>query len=118
MWFCRHHFVRSWVSLVTGLVFLNLSFILTEIQISGLQEQNQALYESLAILVSSSGFEEESDPSSEGSGHSIDDVKLFYRNYTCFITDYCLISSGLYGTTSSIRLLSGTSSIQLPPPKS
>jgi uncharacterized phage infection (PIP) family protein YhgE len=117
MRFCRHHIVRSWVSLVTGLIFLNLSFIRTEIQISGLREQNQTLYENIAYLLSGSGFEEENDKSTGESGHESDDSHLFYRNYTSFNSDYRLISSGLYNAASSLQLLNGISSIQLPPPK-
>jgi hypothetical protein len=47
MYFFRHSVTRYCISLLTGIVFLNLSFLLTEIHLAGLRQKNPDVYKTI-----------------------------------------------------------------------
>jgi hypothetical protein len=57
----RNQYISSGLTLITGLVFLNLSFFLTELSLFNCKNENSALYSSLAQAFSTI-CEEEKDP--------------------------------------------------------
>lgn len=65
----RHHFLAKISSLITGAIFLNMSFFLAEVSL--LEINNPDIIENVAKLFSSTGFEEERD----GEAASDSDVK-------------------------------------------
>jgi hypothetical protein len=61
----RQHFLSKVFGVVTGLIFLNMSFFLAEV--TYLQFDKKELMENIAKLILNSGFEEERD--CEPAGH-------------------------------------------------
>lgn len=58
------------LAILTGIIFLNLSFIMAEVNVFELEKNNHALYDILVSLISVSG-EEEKDASGENSNELI-----------------------------------------------
>jgi hypothetical protein len=117
MKFFRDHFFGRLLGIVTGIVFLNLSFILTEVNFFELKQKNSKLYEIIVKVVSGVGAEEEKDATGEKEASSEKEVNVFCLNQTLLSTDFYLITSGLHVTELNLKLLSGNSEIQTPPPK-
>jgi hypothetical protein len=70
----RHRFFVRLFALLTGVMFLNMSFFLAEV--SALEISDKGLIENIAKLVSSSGFEEERDGESSESDSAAKEVDL------------------------------------------
>lgn len=117
MHFFRHYVIRNCSSFVTGVVFLNLSFLLTEIDLAGLRQQNPVLYKSIVNLFTNTSFEEECDSGAESPTQSKVDINLITK-YQLNINSYFLLNnSSLAQFISSLQLLDFTSPILLPPPE-
>ena len=66
MTFFRSHRTSRTITLIVGVLFLNLSFLLLEIQAVDLRSKDPSLYESI-VRIMSFGFEEERDAAGESS---------------------------------------------------
>jgi hypothetical protein len=73
----RQHYLTRVFSLLTGLVFLNMSFFLAEVSLLSLT--NPEIIENVAKLISSSGFEEERDGETSGNDSSAKEVDLLFH---------------------------------------
>jgi hypothetical protein len=93
----RQHILARAFALLTGLVFLNMSFFLAEVSMLGLT--NPELIENVAKLISSSGFEEERDGESSGNDSSAKEVDLLIHQIQLHHSALFLI------TTKIIRIL-------------
>lgn len=113
----RHWLPKRFLSLLTGVVFFNLSLIFLEIQAVGIQQQDPVAIKSLISLLCDSGLEEESDGSSEGSPQYEDDIKLFHRHQFLMNHYYQFIISNLIKPDLSLRLLDQHIAILVPPPE-
>jgi hypothetical protein len=114
----RGHILSRAIALITGLIFLNLSFILTEMNALELKQSNSTLYEYIAKLLSGSGFEEEKDSTGETSENGSEkEIKVFHQFTDLAAVNGHLIVSQLYQPNSSQNLLPGNSEITTPPPK-
>lgn len=113
----RHWIPKRFLSLLTGVVFLNLSLVLLEIQAVGIQQQDPVAVKSLISLLCDSGLEEEGDGSSEGSPQYEDDVKLFHRHQCPVNPYYQFIISDLNESILSLRVLDKYFAILVPPPE-
>ncbi len=69
-------------SIFTGLLFLNLSFMLTELNLLGLDQKNSALFDNLVHMITQSGFEEETDSSTGTTNEIQNDTHLFFQFIT------------------------------------
>ncbi len=76
----RSSFVSRIIAVVTGLIFLNMSFFLSEIRLLKLDVSNSTLVENIVKMISGVGFEEEKDSMSESGetsgGETIIDFHL------------------------------------------
>lgn len=70
----RQHFLAKVFTLITGVIFLNMSFFLAEV--SMLKFTNQELVENIVKLISSSGFEEERDGETSCNDSSAKEVGI------------------------------------------
>jgi len=117
MYFFRHSVTRYCISLLTGIVFLNLSFLLTEIHLAGLRQKNPDVYKTIVQLFTITLLEEETDSGPEGPVHDKDDINLFAKDQSNFCICFYLISSKLSYFTSYLKLPDLASPIHLPPPE-
>lgn len=112
----RDHLLGRFIALFTGILFLNLSFILTEIHSFDLKNKNPLLYDNMVKMVCGIGAEEEKD--AMGESDSLEkEANLLSIGQVIFIPDIYLISNGLHQTDIDLKLLSGNSEISTPPPK-
>lgn len=113
----RGHILSRLITLITGIIFLNLSFILTEINSLELKENNVELYNNIVRMVSGIGAEEEKDVAGETESSAEKEVNIFCINHGQLTADYYLITCGLHASEQNLKLLSGNHEITTPPPK-
>ena len=106
------------LAVTLGLIFFNLSFLMLEAQLIGLETKSKQLYESLVRFVANGGCEEEKDTSSE----STKDFSESEAKITTFMTGFdvsnkLLIVNDLYLQRSSRLAQSIYLEIHTPPPK-
>ena len=116
MKFFRDHFFGRFLALVIGVIFLNLSFILTEIHSFDLKSKNAKLYDQIVKLVWGIVAEEEKDIMGESDSME-KEAKLLATGQDIFIPDLYLITKDLHQTNLDLKLLTGNSEITTPPPK-
>jgi hypothetical protein len=119
MEFFRRHIIGRLFAILTGLVFLNLSFVLTELAILEVPSTNSGLYADIAKLVSGVGFEEERDAGGESSEKTIEkEIDVYHQFENKVIINDHLITSKLFHLSSIRGLLDPDSKVATPPPKS
>jgi hypothetical protein len=94
MYIFRNNAFMRFLSTLAGVVFLNLSFFLTELNAIDLRAENKILYESL-VKTFFNICEEEKDPiGSESSDiHSINEIDLMKSLFEINYTGYYLIQT-------------------------
>lgn len=105
------------MALLTGLVFLNLSFVLTEVSALNKVNKNSALFKNLVQLVI--GMAEEEDPSA-GESHGEKNLKDIFldiseRLASCRQSD--LLQREYFRTLQRNHPLSGVCIILIQPPE-
>ena len=114
----RQPFLVRLFSLLLGILFLNLSIILTEISAFDLEKKNKALYERLVSLIPDTALEEENGTSGESSTELSDDLSpyihityKFYllQNHDIKFSQCCIMS---------VNLLNSYLEVFSPPPES
>ena len=86
----RRHFLSKALSLITGLVFLNMSFFLAEV--TYLKFDKKEIMENIAKLILNSGFEEERDCEPVGGEGSIKGIDLILQQVQIHHTSSFLMS--------------------------
>lgn len=115
----RSLFVSKVVAIITGVVFLNMSFFLTEIRILNLHVTNYKLVENVVKMLSGVGFEEEKDSFGESSesaaGQQVVDLHMVVHPES---VDSTTLLSGDLHTADQSRLFSASArETATPPPK-
>ena len=112
----RDHLLGKLIAIFTGILFLNLSFILTEIHSIDLKNKNAKLYDNIVKMVCGIGAEEEKDIMGE-SDNLEKEANLLSAGQTIFIPDLYLITNCFHQIEVDLKLLAGNSEITTPPPK-
>ena len=86
----RTHYLSKITALITGVVFLNMSFFLAEV--SMLKYDQADLIENIANLIFNSGFEEERDGQSH-TDNGAKEVDLLLQQVHIHNSSSCLIST-------------------------
>ncbi len=106
------------LALVLGLIFFNLSFLMLEAKLIGLETKNKQLYESMVRFVSNGGCEEEKDTSSESTkDFSESEAKISPYITLSQASNKQLTINDLYLQRSSRLAQSIYLEIHTPPPK-
>ena len=118
MKFFRNNTVRRAITLITGLIFLNLSFVLTEINSFNIQKKNKQLFENLIKLARGIN-EEETDANGEIPCEKKDakEVDLYLSGYINTASPQYSVLTTRYGHHSSNSPLSGVYNILIQPPE-
>lgn len=114
----RSLFVSKLIAIVTGVIFLNMSFFLTEIRILDLHVTHYKLVENVIKMLSGTGFEEEKDSfgeSSETAGEQVVDLHIVIHPESVYATT--LLSADLHTTELGGFLSAAISETATPPPK-
>ena len=106
------------LALVLGLIFFNLSFLMLEAKLIGLETKNKQLYESMVRFVANGGCEEEKDTSSESTkDFSESEAKISPYITLSQASNKQLTINDLYLQRSSRLAQSIYLEIHTPPPK-
>jgi hypothetical protein len=102
-----------------GLIFFNLSFLMLEAKLIGLEQKNKQLYDNMVRFVSNGGCEEENETSSESSSNdfSESEAKLTPHIPILLFNNNLLAVNDLYLQKSSRLVSSIYREIHTPPPK-
>lgn len=114
----RNLYITRSLAIFVGVLFLNLSFILAEINALELEKKNRALYENLVRLLSGAGFEEEKDASAEASSELGNEVNMYFQldkdsSFSCLYS-----AEKFRGYYKSSNILGSFRKIFSPPPES
>lgn len=85
----RCHYLSRVTALITGVIFLNMSFFLAEV--SMLKYDQRDLIENIANLIFNSGFEEERDGESPGPDN-VKEIDLLFQQVRIHHTSSYLMS--------------------------
>jgi hypothetical protein len=113
----RSLFVSKLVAIVTGMIFLNMSFFLTEIRILNLHVTNYKLVENVIKMLSGTGFEEEKDSFGESSETAQQVVDLHMVIHPESVYSTTLLSADLHATELCGLLSAAISETATPPPR-
>jgi urease gamma subunit len=109
----RQHFLTKIFTLVTGLIFLNMSFFLAEVC---LLKYNQTELVEIAKLILNTGFEEERDGEATGADTMAKGVDLLMHQSRMFNASSFLMSVNLNKTLVDHYRHADHSLIFFPPP--
>lgn len=113
----RRHIGAKLLAFLTGVLFLNMSFFLSEIRLLGLHITHTQMIENVVKALAGAGFEEEKDSMTEAGeegGHAVD---LHVYIHPMAGLALSLNSSKLLHFSHSLPALGGNAEIHLPPPK-
>ena len=114
----RKHIAARFVALMTGIIFLNMSFFLTEVRFLGLHISHTKMVENVIKALAGAGFEEEKDAMAEaenGEGEPIFDLHITIHPIACI--DSFSTTVNLYGRYYNLEVASSKAEITTPPPK-
>jgi hypothetical protein len=95
----RQHYLTKILTILTGVVFLNMGFFMAEISL--LKIDNQEMIENIARLISNGGFEEERD--GETSSHdNAKEVDIFLSQMLIHHTSLFLIGAKSHQTQEDL----------------
>lgn len=109
------YFIRL-ITVVTGIVFLNMSFILWEISESNLDNQNNAVVEYWVEFLTGSEYEEDKDTGGESSPETHYDLKYF-NHFTNLDHKNVAFRSTWMKFAQSFTTLSSYHEVFSPPPE-
>jgi hypothetical protein len=114
----RKHIAAKFLALLTGIIFLNMSFFLTEIRYLGLHLSHAKMIENVVKALAGCGFEEEKDSMAEsGSAAGEDIVDLHINVHPVACIDPFKMTAKLYGCQHNLEVASSKAEINTPPPK-
>ena len=114
----RKHITARFMALITGIIFLNMSFFLTEIRFLGLHLTHTKMVENIVKALAGVGFEEEKDSMGESAtegGEQIADLHITIL--TVASIDLFQSCTKLYGYRYSLEFSSAKPDVLTPPPK-
>lgn len=114
----RKHIAAKLMALMTGIIFLNMSFFLTEIKSLDLHLSHAKMVENVVKALAGVGFEEEKDSMGESSGteasHTVD---LHMNIHPITPDDSFQNTSNLFSSRHNIDVAESEAEILTPPPK-
>lgn len=114
----RKHTAAKLMALMTGIIFLNMSFFLTEIKFLGLHLSHAKMVENVVKALAGVGFEEEKDSMGESSSpEGSQAVDLHMNVYPIGSDDSFQHTSELYSSRHNIDIAGSEAEILTPPPK-
>lgn len=114
--FIRNPFLTRSVTLFIGIMFLNLSFIMTEVKFLELEKNNRSLFENLMRIASGSGIEEEKDATGESSNELKGDLTFYIHLDAKSLHSNYQLTINLHGDNTAFKLLNTYREIFSPPP--
>lgn len=115
MKFFRAHHIHRFVTLAICLVFLNLSFFMTELSLLDLGKRDRQMLQNLVSMLARVNEEEKGAHSESGSFAK--EIDLYLHLHTSELsTGYTLISNKLFNHQQSVPL-AGTHDTPLQPPE-
>lgn len=117
MKFFRRLHIQRYVTLATGLVFLNLSFFMTELSLLKLERQDKQMLKNLVTMLARVSEEEKGGHSGSESGSFAKEVDLYlHLNIGELNAGYTLITTSAYWHQQSIPM-PGMHDTPLQPPE-
>ncbi len=114
----RKHISAKLMALMTGIIFLNMSFFLTEIRYLGLHISHAKMVENVVKALAGVGFEEEKDSMSESgtseSGHIVDLHIIIHPDSA---NESFQNASKLFASRNNLDVARSEVEIVTPPPK-
>lgn len=114
----RRHISAKLLAFATGIMFLNMSFFLTEIQLLGMHKTHSKMIENVVKALAGVGFEEEKDSMGESSenepGHVFD---LHMTVHPVSSVNALYTAAKLHDCRNKLKVCSGNTEIIIPPPK-
>ena len=110
----RQHFLAKTFALITGVLFLNMSFFALEV--SMLKIANKQLAENVAKLISNSGFEEEKGGESSGNDSTAKEVDVLLNQLQIHQHSLYLLSVKINRTVDDHYLHANYALTFSPPP--
>jgi hypothetical protein len=114
----RKHIGAKLMAFMTGIIFLNMSFFLTEVRYLGLHITHTKMVENIVKALAGVGFEEEKDSMGESSatgGEQIVDLHMTIHPGSSI--DSFRNTSKLYGCRHNMDFSSSKPDVITPPPK-
>jgi hypothetical protein len=102
--------------MIAWIVFLNLCFILSEINALKKYRINKTLVENIERIISINGLEEEKDTSSSLSFED-EFIDLFYTKHNTGLSDFCSYKTAQFTARHSNQILPGVHDITIEPPE-
>lgn len=106
------------MALITGIIFLNMSFFLTEVRYLGLHITHTKMVENIVKALAGVGFEEEKDSMGESAssgGEQIADLHMTIHPVASI--DSFTFTSSLYSCSRNLDFSSSKPDVITPPPK-
>ncbi|HRJ28628.1 MAG TPA: hypothetical protein PLV21_07735 [Cyclobacteriaceae bacterium] len=113
----RSKLVSRIISITVGVIFLNLSFIMMEVDLLNLSDKNTKLYENLIRFVSGGGCEEEDFSGDSSKDYSAGESKFNTHVSDGLLNDIELMINGLLVQTQCEKIRTVCLDITTPPPK-
>ena len=110
----RNHYLSKAFTLLTGMVFLNMSFLLSEVSLLKLSKREQI--ENIAKLIFNGGLEEERDGETSGTDTEGEEVDLIMQQVQVHYASSVLLSTTLNHTLVDHYLHANHSLTFFPPP--
>jgi hypothetical protein len=114
----RKHIAAKFMAMLTGVIFLNMSFFLAEIRLLELHLSHAPMVENVVKAMAGVGFEEEKDSMGESSesesGHAVD---LHILVHPVSLAGSIETNFRLYGCDHNLKVASSKAEITTPPPK-
>ncbi|HEY0655700.1 MAG TPA: hypothetical protein VGD65_21345 [Chryseosolibacter sp.] len=114
----RKCIAARFLAVLTGIIFLNMSFFLTEIRYLGLHVSHAEMVENVVKALAGVGFEEEKDSMAESGsaeGEQIVDLHITIHPISCI--DAFTATANLYGCRHNLEVASSKAEVTTPPPK-
>lgn len=117
MTFFRRKHIQRFLTLVTGLVFLNLSFFMTELSWLDLDKHDKQMLKRLVTMLARVSEEEKGAHGSSESGSFAKEVDLYLSLYTSELSaGFTFITNNKYSHGQSVPL-AGMHDTPLQPPE-
>lgn len=117
MTFFRRHQIQRFLTLATGLVFLNLSFFMTELSLLDLEKHDKQMLKRLVTMLARVSEEEKGSQGSSEPGSFAKEVDLFLNFYISELSaGGTLIKKNIYAHGQSVPL-AGMHDTPLQPPE-
>lgn len=117
MTFFRRNHIQRFLTLVTGLVFLNLSFFMTELSWLNLEKHDKQMLKQLVTMLARVSEEEKGAHGGAESGTFAKEVDLYLSVYAGDLSSgYTLITNNVYSHQQAVPL-AGMHDTPLQPPE-